>query len=255
MAAQDEINAIFETLAAESIETEAEQTPENAVNDVEEEEDEDEEDDEEIAVADDGSSDPVLAKQLSDVQNQLLALSQLPNTIQATLAAITQQIAHLLPPQPAPVEVKEKSKKKKKKAVAPVPELPVEAPKTKEPSPVKEKTPELIKVSPNELPVYEDHPGERDPIIISGDETVNEADKTTKVTQKPVRLSREELELQRLEEEQRTREEEWETKRQKKLRQRVGPWVIHSLRIDDTEGPDPYRDPYLFDYFERPFHV
>jgi hypothetical protein len=90
--------------------------------------------------------------------------------------------------------------------------------KAKEPSPVKEKTPELIKVSPNELPIYEDHPGERNPVIISGDETVNEADKPATdapQSEKPVRLSYEERELQRLEEEQRTREEEWETKRQK----------------------------------------
>jgi hypothetical protein len=210
---------------------------ENVVDD--EEEEEEEEEDEEVEVIDEGSSDPVLAKQLSDVQNQLLALSQLPDTIQATLAAITQQIAHLLPTPPAPVELKDKSKKKKKKkdvvttpAVETIPTkgkslfariiviflTPPCPPKAKEPSPVKEKTPELIKVSPNELPIYEDHPGERDPVIINGDDTVNEADKSTTDTPKPdtpVRLSREERELQRLEEEQQTHEEEWETKRQK----------------------------------------
>lgn len=38
-----------------------------------------------------------LEKQLADVQNQLLALSTLPSTIQATLEAVSRQIAEILP--------------------------------------------------------------------------------------------------------------------------------------------------------------
>lgn len=41
--------------------------------------------------------DPVLGKQLADVQQQLQALSHLPSTIQATLETITKQIAEIMP--------------------------------------------------------------------------------------------------------------------------------------------------------------
>lgn len=41
--------------------------------------------------------DTVLEKQLQEVQRQLLALSTLPSTIQATLDSVTKQLAELLP--------------------------------------------------------------------------------------------------------------------------------------------------------------
>jgi hypothetical protein len=90
--------------------------------------------------------------------------------------------------------------------------------------PLKEISPEktLVEVKVKNLPVYDDHPGERGPVIIDGEDTVNEADKTNvEQTEKPHKLSRDEVELQRLEDEQRTHEEEWETKRQKVRSQRV----------------------------------
>jgi hypothetical protein len=106
----------FQAIAAESLNSEQTKNQEEVEEEEEEDESEEEDEDEQVTNNTDDSKDPVLARQLTDVQNQLLALSQLPNTIQATLAAITQQIAHLLPqPIIAPVEVKDKVKKKKNK--------------------------------------------------------------------------------------------------------------------------------------------
>lgn len=45
----------------------------------------------------DNNFDPVLEKQLADVQQQLQALSHLPTTIQTTLETITKQIAEIMP--------------------------------------------------------------------------------------------------------------------------------------------------------------
>lgn len=91
------------------------QTEENAVeNDTTEESEVDDGEDE----CDETESDEPeeYNQQLADVQQQLMALAALPNTIQATLAALSKQIEMLLPLQK---HQKEKTVKHKVKSVSP----------------------------------------------------------------------------------------------------------------------------------------